>query len=117
MEPPAAARWVPTHGAVGDPVGTGALALPIALAFEDDLVRIVGEAVDGTLRQDRIVKERDPLIDGAIRGEDGGRAPVPFEDDFVEVVRLGGVEAPQTEVVKMMRISGARSRRKTLSVE
>jgi len=75
------------------------LAFSIALAFEDDLVGIVGEAVDGTLREDRIIEERNPFVDRAIRGEDGGGAAVPFEDDFVEVVRLGGVEPPKAEVV------------------
>lgn len=63
------------------------------------MVGIVGEAVDRTLRQDRIVEERGPLIDGPIRGEDRGRTAVPFEDDFVEVMGLRSVEPAESEVV------------------
>ncbi len=80
------------------------------------MVGIVDEAVDRTLREDRIVGERDPLIDGPIRGEDRGRTAVPFEDDFVEVMGLRGVEPAESEVVNDQDL-GLRNRRKTLSVE
>jgi hypothetical protein len=39
------------------------LPLAIALALEDDLVRVVGQPVEGALGQDGIVEERDPLVD------------------------------------------------------
>jgi hypothetical protein len=36
----------------------------------------VGEAIEGTLGEDGIVEESDPLVDGAVAGDDGGGAPV-----------------------------------------
>jgi len=40
---------------------TGSLEFSVAFALHDDLVGVVGEAVDGALGQDRILEERDPL--------------------------------------------------------
>jgi hypothetical protein len=56
----------------------------------------VGEAIEGALGEDGIVEESDPLIDGAVAGDDGRGAPVAFEHDLVEVTRLLGAEAPAT---------------------
>ena len=98
MESPPVRRC-PPHRPTRSAVAAGPLAFPIALVFENHLVGIVGEAVDRTVRQDRIVEERDPLIDGPIRGESRGRTAVPFEDDFVEVMGLRSVEPAESEVV------------------
>jgi hypothetical protein len=49
--------------------------------------------------EDRIVEERDPLVDRPVRGDDGRGAAVPFEDDLVEVARLLGVEPAESEVI------------------
>lgn len=95
---------------------SGPLAFPVGLALDDDLIGVVREAVDGGLREDGVVEERDPLVDRAIAGEDRRGAPVPFEDDLVEVARLAGVEPPEPEVVDDEDV-GARSRRSVLSVE
>ena len=47
------------------------LPFPEALALDHDLVGVVGETVEGALREDRIVEERDPLGHVTIRGQDG----------------------------------------------
>ncbi len=77
----------------------GPLSLAIALAFEDDLVGVVGESVDGALGEDGIVEERDPLVDGSIGSQYRRSTAVPFEDDLVEVTGLLGIETAQREVV------------------
>lgn len=59
----------------------------------------MGEAVEGALRQDGIVEERDPLVDGPVGGHDRGRSAVALEDDLVEVARLPRVETAQAEVI------------------
>ncbi len=59
----------------------------------------MSESIDGALGEDRVVEQGDPLVDGAIAGEDGGGAAVSFEDDLVEIARLLGIEPAQTEVV------------------
>ncbi|CAN5856681.1 hypothetical protein BH23GEM3_BH23GEM3_06690 [soil metagenome] len=64
---------------------TAVLAAPVARPVDDDLVSIVGEAVERALREDRVVEEGDPLLDGAVGGHDGRGSLVPFDDDFVEI--------------------------------
>lgn len=59
----------------------------------------MGQAIQGTLGQDRIVEEGDPLLHRAVAGEDRGGAPVAFDDDLVDVARLGRIEPPQAEIV------------------
>jgi hypothetical protein len=66
----------------------------------------VSESIEGALGEDGIVEESDPLVDGAVAGDDGGGAPVAFEDHLVEVTRLLGAEAPQAEVVEDEEIGG-----------
>lgn len=66
----------------------------------------MGEAIDGALSEDGIVEERDPLVDRAVAGDDGGGAAVAFEDDLVEVARLLGVESAQAEVVDDQDVGG-----------
>ena len=66
----------------------------------------MGESVEGALGEDRVVEERDPLVDGAVAGDDGRGAPVPLEDDLVEVARLAGIEATQAEVVEDEDVGG-----------
>ena len=78
----------------------------IAVALHFDLVGIVGQSVQGTLGEDGIVEERDPLFHRAVAGEDGGSSAVPFDDDLVDVARLGEIEPPQSEVVHDEQIRG-----------
>jgi hypothetical protein len=85
---------------------TGSLSFSVAVALDDDLVGVVGEAINRTLGEDGIVEERDPLVDGAVAGDDGGGAAVAFEDDLVEIAGLLGVEAAQAEVVDDEDVGG-----------
>lgn len=64
------------------------------------------EPVDGALGENGVVEERDPLVDGAVTGDDGGGAAVALEDDLVEVAGLLGIEAPQAEVVDDQDVGG-----------
>jgi len=80
-------------------IAAGTLSLPEAVALDDDLVGVVGEPIEGALRQDRIVEERDPLLDGAVAGQHRGPSPMPLQDHFVEVAGLLRVESAQAEVV------------------
>ena len=57
------------------------------------------QPVEGALRQDGIVEERDPLLDGPVAGHDRRAAPVPFQDHLVEIAGLLGVETPEAEVI------------------
>jgi hypothetical protein len=60
----------------------------------------VSEAIEGALGEDGIVEQGDPLVDGPVAGDDGGGAPVPFEDHLVEITRLLGGQASQAEVIE-----------------
>ena len=44
--------------------------LAIAGAFDDDLVAGVGQAVQGAVAEDGVVKETEPFIDGPVAGDD-----------------------------------------------
>jgi hypothetical protein len=90
------------------------LATAITLAFHDDLVGVVGEAVEGALGQDGIVEERDPLLDGPVGSDDGGASPVTLDDDLVEVAGLLGVEASEPEVVDDEQVRGQETPEHTL---
>ena len=90
----------PLAGAGCRSVGlAGPLALAIRVSLHDELIGVVGEAVERALGQDRIVEERDPLVDRPVAGHDRGSAAVPLEDHLVDVARLLSGEPPQGEVV------------------
>ncbi len=59
----------------------------------------MSEPVECALGEDRVVEERDPLLDRAIAGDDRRRAPMTLEDHLVEVARLLRGQPAQTEVV------------------
>ena len=82
----------------GQEVGT--LSLSIAFAFDLDLKGVVGQTVQSALSKNGIIEQRNPLIDVSIGGEDGGGTSVAFDDDFVDVVGLCGIEPTQSEVVE-----------------
>jgi len=71
----------------------------VTVTLRDNLVGVMGEAVEGTLGQDGIVEEGDPLLDGPVGGDDGGAPAVALDDDLVEVAGLLGVEAAQPKVI------------------
>ena len=58
----------------------------------------MGQTVEGTLGQDGIVEEGDPLLDGPVGGDDGGASAVPLNDDLVEVAGLLGIKAAEAKV-------------------
>ena len=74
--------------------------LSVALAFDDDLIAGVGEPVEGAVAEDGIVEEAEPLLDGAVGGDDEAGDPMPIEDEVVEVGGLLCSEPMQPEVVQ-----------------
>ena len=80
-------------------MGEFRIAWAIAVAFHDDLVSVVRESVEGALSEDGVVEERDPLVDGAVGGDEGRGPAVTLDDDLVEVAGLLSVEAAEAEVV------------------
>jgi hypothetical protein len=93
---------------------SGALAAAIAVAFDDNLIGVVCEAIEGALGEDGIVKERDPLVDGAVRCDDGGAAAMALDDDFVEVAGLLGIEPPESEVIDDEEVGSEQATEHTL---
>lgn len=59
----------------------------------------MSETVQGALGEDGIVEQGDPLVDGAVGGDDGRGASMALDDDLVEVAGLLGIEAPQSEII------------------
>ena len=72
---------------------SGPLPGPVALSLDDDLVGVVSEAIEGTLGEDRVIKEGDPLVDTAVRCDDGGAASMALDDDLIEVAGLLCIES------------------------
>jgi hypothetical protein len=69
----------------------------------------MGEAIEGTLGQDRVVEEGDPLLDGPVGGDDGRGAAMALDDDLVEVAGLLGVEAAKSKVINDEQIRGEKA--------
>ncbi len=44
--------------------------LAIALAFDDDLVAGVGEAVEDAVAKDEVIEEAEPFLHGLVGGDD-----------------------------------------------
>ena len=74
-------------------------ALSVAVAFDDDLVAGVGEPVEGTVAQDGIVEESEPLVDRPVGCDDEAGSAMPGDDQLVEVDRLLLSQPVKTEVV------------------
>ncbi len=56
--------------------------------------------VDGGLGEQCVAHHGQPLGGLPVGGEDGAGSAVAFDDEFVEVVGLGGVEGFEGEVVQ-----------------
>ena len=67
---------------------SGSLTGPVALSLDDDLVGVVGEAIEGALGEDRVIEEGDPLVDTAVGCDDRGAATVTLDNDLIEVTGL-----------------------------
>ena len=76
------------------------MSLPIAFAFDLDLVGVVGQTVKSALSKNRVIEQRNPLVDVSIGGEDGGGTAVALDDDFVDVVGLTSSTLLRREVAK-----------------
>jgi hypothetical protein len=73
--------------------------LSIAITFDDDLVGIVGEAVEDGVSNQRIFKKLHPFLHMSTAGHDDRRGSIAFDDNFVKVVSLFGGEFLEAEVV------------------
>lgn len=71
----------------------------VAVAVEDEDVRVVEEPVHRGAGEDWVAEERTELADVALGGDDGGAALVAAADDLVEVEGLFAAEWPEAEVV------------------
>ena len=71
--------------------------LPVALAFGDDLIAGVGQPVERAVAEDGIVEQAEPLLDGAVGGDDEAAGSMPMEDEVVEVGGLLCGEPMQPE--------------------
>ena len=66
--------------------------LPVAGAFNDDLVAGVAQPIHGAVTQDGVVEDIQPLAHGPVAGYDEAGRPVMVENGLVQVCRqLGGV--------------------------
>ena len=74
--------------------------LALAGALDDDLVAGVGQAVQGAVAEDGVVKETEPFVDGTVAGDDEAGRPVSVEDEFIQIGRLPSGEAVQPQVVQ-----------------
>ena len=79
---------------------------PVAGPLDDDLVAGVDQPVRGALAQDWAIKEAELLLHGPIAG--GGEAgdPATADDQLVEVGRLLGGEAVETQIVEDEQVRG-----------
>ena len=80
--------------------------LPVAGAFDDDLVAGVGESVEGAGAEDGIVEKTEPFLHGPVGGDDEAGDAVSADDQFEEVGGLLGGEAVEAEVVEDEQESG-----------
>ncbi len=78
----------------------GQVSLPVGRAFDDQDVCCWGEPVNGGLGQEWLAHHGELLGGFAVGGADGRGFAVAFDDDFVEVAGLGGVEWAEREVVE-----------------
>ncbi len=69
----------------------------------------MGQPVERALREDGIVEEGDPLVDGPVARDEGRGTPVALEDDLVQIARLLGAEATQPEVIDDEEVGGEQS--------
>ena len=60
----------------------------VAGAFDDDLVRGIGQAVQCGVSEDWIINEAEPLIHAAVASERESAATVAFDDELVQVLAL-----------------------------
>ena len=74
--------------------------LAVAGAFDDDLIAGVGQPVQRAVAEDGVSEETEPLIHGAVAGDDKAGSPVPVEDELVQIGGLRRGEPVQPEVIE-----------------
>lgn len=82
----------------------GFLSLPVALAFDDEFEGSGLQTVDGGLGQQWVGHHGHHLRRLLVGGDDRGRVPVAFHDQFVEVAGLGGAQRVQGQVVQNQHV-------------
>ena len=73
-------------------------------------MRAMGETIEGAVGEDGVVKEGDPLLNGAVAGDGRGRPTMPFDEDIVEVTGLLGGELSEAEVVHDEEVQASQPR-------
>jgi hypothetical protein len=86
-------------GGGGGRVEGGPVAAPVGLAFDDQFPGGGLQAVDRGLGEQGVGERGEPLVGGAVGGEDGGGLEVSLDRDLVEVGGLGGVVGLEGEVI------------------
>src|SRR5215216_2770961 len=66
----------------------GLEAWTIRLAVDDEVVGVVLEAIDGTLAEQRVVEDGEPVGGVAIAGDDRSRASSALDEELVDVAAL-----------------------------
>ena len=82
-------------------------AIPVALPLHHKLIGVVGDAVQGGVRQNGIIKECLPFIHMAIAGNDCRGSRMPLYHDLVEVVRFLARELLKPQIVDDQEIREA----------
>ncbi len=72
-----------------------------ARPLHDDLMGAMREAIEGTVGEDGVIEERDPLLHRPVAGDNGRGPTVTFDEHIVEVTGLLGSELTQAEVVEL----------------
>ena len=88
----------------------------VAGALDDDLVAGVGQVIEGAAAENGVLEQAQPLVHGAVAGDEEAGGPVAVQDQLVEVGRLLGGEPVQAQVFRISR-SGVRKDRKVRSTE
>lgn len=78
----------------------------VAGAFDHELVSSVRQAVEGTVGEDGVGEEPDPLRDVAVAREDEAGAAVALDDQRIEVLGLLLIEAVEAEVIDQEQVRG-----------
>src|SRR5699024_11225541 len=76
-----------------------ALGEPIGLAVHLEDVDVMGEPIEERAGQALLAEGRRPLVEGQVRGDDGGGALVPLADQLEEQLCAGLRERHEAELV------------------
>ena len=80
--------------------------LPVAGAFDHDLIAGIGQPVQRAVAQDGVVKETQPFVHGPVAGDDETGRPMSVEYQLVEVGGLLSGEPVEPEVIEDEQVGG-----------